>query len=98
MSTIQTTTPAWTELAAANHSLDSWERSAASAGKQGLHDWAKWMLGCAFLRGDIHHALPTNATPSEFTAAWKVATKHLTEVFDRERRKAFPPARRLGRR
>ncbi len=90
--------PTWTELATANPSLLSWERSAASAGRQGLCGWSSWMQGCAFLRGDVHHALPTNATAAEFTAAWKIAAKHLSEIFDREHHLAFPLSRQSRRR
>lgn len=97
MTTMQTTPaappPTWEELVTANASLASWERPAASAGRQGLTWWIGWARSTPVLTPTISHAIPGDADTPTFHRARAVVLKHLTEVFDRERRKAFPPSR-----
>ena len=90
--------PTWADLLAANASLASWERSAASAGKQGLGWWLTWARSTPVLTPTVSHALAPGADTATFHAARAVVLRHLSEIFDREHHLAFPLSRQSRRR
>jgi hypothetical protein len=75
---------AWTTLTAANPSLRSWERSAASAGSRGLAWWCRWASGSPLLRGDVSKAIGS-ASDETFWASLAVVRRRLAESFEQGR-------------
>ncbi len=78
----------WQALTLANPSLQSWERSAATAGSRGLWWWPSWCFASGVLRSDVSHAIEPDAPPEAFWAALAVARQRISEVFHEEERAA----------
>lgn len=100
--TMETTTPAaitWDQLVQVNSSLDSWAKSAASAGAQGIKWWLPWAEQSQALRNDLNHSLAFDFTHREYADAKGIIVARLTRIFDRAQHNAESArlARRKGR-
>ena len=87
---IPTTYPpglAWTTLTAANPSLRSWERSAATAGSRGLSWWVRWASGSPLLRSDVSKATGSE-TVEAYHEALAIVRRRIVESFDEGRQAA----------
>ncbi len=76
----------WQALTLANPSLQSWERSAATAGSKGLWWWRAWAMGSGFLSRDVREAIGGHDAPAEvFWAAMATAQRRVWETFEAAR-------------
>jgi hypothetical protein len=75
---------AWNMLVEANPSLQSWERSAATAGARNMGWWIKWATTSRYLMVDISQAIAGDA-PEAFHQALTVARAKIRETFEAAR-------------
>jgi len=73
---------AWTTLTAANPSLRSWERSAATAGSRQLGWWCRWATGSRALLSDVAQAIGAGQSDEVFHQALTVARKQIKASFE----------------
>jgi hypothetical protein len=72
---------AWTTLTAANPSLRSWERSAATAGSRGLSWWVRWASTSPQLKTDVSAAVGHGAPVEAFRQALDLARRQIAEAY-----------------
>jgi hypothetical protein len=72
---------AWTTLTAANPSLRSWERSAATAGSRQLGWWCRWATGSRALLSDVAQAIGPGQSDEVFHQALTVARARISEAY-----------------
>ncbi len=74
----------WQALTLANPSLQSWERSAATAGSRGLSWWLRWATGSRYLMVNVRTAIGDDDSDG-FHEALDVARRHVREMFEAAR-------------
>ena len=72
----------WSALVQANPSLQSWERSAATAGSRQLGWWCRWATGSRALLSDVAQAIGAGQSDEVFHQALTVARKQISEAFE----------------
>ena len=72
----------WSALVQANPSLQSWERSAATAGSRQLGWWCRWATGSRALLSDVAQAIGAGQSDEVFHQALTVARKQIKASFE----------------
>jgi hypothetical protein len=78
----------WSALVQANPSLQSWERSAATAGSRGLSWWPVWAYASGQLRRDVAEAVGSEAPPDVLWSAIGIVQRKISEAYDQGRQAA----------
>ena len=86
----------WAALLAGNPSLESWLRSAATAGAAGLAWWCRWASQTPLLRMEISKAIGHDTPPDVYHQAVAAVRSKISEAYETGRQAAQQAAGTRG--